>query len=97
MEEAVARELWEEAGLKVRDVQYVTSQPWPFPSSLMMACMATSDSAELTIDTTELDGAFWVDRAGVAAAMTGEAHAPFLPPPPYAIAHTLLRWWLEQL
>jgi NAD+ diphosphatase len=96
VEEAVARELWEEAGLKVRDVRYVTSQPWPFPSSLMMACMAQADSAELTIDTTELEDAFWVDRAGVAAALAGDPETPFLPPPPYAIAHTLLSWWVNQ-
>lgn len=96
VEEAVARELWEEAGLKVRDVRYVVSQPWPFPSSLMMACMAAADDPALILDTTELEDAFWVDRAGVAAAMGGAPDAPFLPPPPYAIAHTLFRWWLEQ-
>jgi NAD+ diphosphatase len=96
VEEAVARELWEEAGLKVRDVRYVVSQPWPFPSQLMMACVAPTDDPTLTIDTTELDDAFWVDRAGVAASMAGEEGAPFLPPPPYAIAHTLFAWWLAQ-
>jgi NAD+ diphosphatase len=96
LEEAVTRELWEEAGLRVRDVRYVTSQPWPFPSQLMMACIAQTDDPALTIDTTELDDAFWVDRAGVVAAMNGEAGAAFLPPPPYAIAHTLFRWWLSQ-
>jgi NAD+ diphosphatase len=96
VEEAVARELFEEAGLKVRDVRYVVSQPWPFPSSLMMACVATADDPALTIDTTELDDAIWVDRAGVEAAMTGREDAPFLAPPPFAIAHTLFRWWLER-
>ncbi|MBS0504067.1 MAG: NAD(+) diphosphatase [Proteobacteria bacterium] len=96
IEEAVARELFEEAGLKVRDVRYVVSQPWPFPSSLMMACMATAADPALTIDTTELDDAFWVDRAGVEAAMAGREDAPFLAPPPFAIAHTLFQWWLEQ-
>lgn len=96
VEEAVARELHEEAGLKVRDVRYVVSQPWPFPSSLMMACMATADDPALTIDTTELDDAFWVDRAGVEAAMAGREDAPFLAPPPFAIAHTLFQWWLGQ-
>jgi NAD+ diphosphatase len=94
IEEAVARELWEEAGLKVRDVRYVVSQPWPFPSSLMMACVAATDDPALTIDTTELEHAFWVDRAGVQASMDGAPDAPFLPPPHYAIAHTLFRWWL---
>ncbi|HYZ49236.1 MAG TPA: NAD(+) diphosphatase [Sphingomonas sp.] len=96
VEEAVARELFEEAGLKVRDVRYVTSQPWPFPSSLMMACIAAADDPTLAIDTTELEDAFWADRAGVEAAMAGDPGAPFLPPPPYAIAHTLFRWWLAK-
>jgi NAD+ diphosphatase len=58
--------------------------------------MAQADSAELTIDTTELEDAFWVDRAGVAAALAGDPETPFLPPPPYAIAHTLLSWWVNQ-
>lgn len=95
VEEAVARELWEEAGLRVRDVRYVTSQPWPFPSSLMMACIAVADDPALTLDTTEIEDAFWIDRAGVAAAFAGAADRAFTPPPPFAIAHTLLRWWLE--
>ena len=96
VEEAVARELFEEAGLKVRDVRYVVSQPWPFPSSLMMACMATADDPTLTIDTTELEDAFWIDRTELQAAMDREPGARFLPPPPFAIAHTLFRWWLAQ-
>jgi NAD+ diphosphatase len=62
----------------------------------MMACMATADDPTLTIDKTELEDAIWVGRAGVAAAMAREAGAPFLPPPHYAIAHTLFRWWLEE-
>lgn len=99
IEEAVARELWEEAGVRVRNVRYVTSQPWPFPSSLMMACVATADAPDLVLDTDELEDAFWVDRAGVAAAMAagagGTADAPFIAPPPYAIAHSLFRWWLD--
>lgn len=96
IEEAVARELFEEAGVKARAVRYVVSQPWPFPSSLMMACMATADDPALTIDYSELEDAIWVDRAGVEAAMAGHADAPFLAPPPFAIAHTLFRWWLDQ-
>jgi NAD+ diphosphatase len=96
VEEAVAREVHEEAGVRVRDVRYIASQPWPFPSSLMIACHAFADDAALTIDRTELDDARWFTRDEVIAAMRGEEGASFIAPPPHAIAHHLLRWWLEQ-
>lgn len=92
IEEAVAREIFEEAGVRVRDVRYIASQPWPFPSSLMMACVATAENDVLTVDTNELEDAIWVERAIVRAVLSGEP-GPFLPPPPYAIAHTLLTAW----
>ena len=95
LEEAVARELMEEAGVIATSVRYVASQPWPFPSSLMMGCHAIVSSDVLTIDTTELEDAIWVDRAGVVAAMNGEEGAPFVAPPPYAIAYNLLEYWLS--
>ena len=95
IEEAVARELMEEAGIAVGDVRYVASQPWPFPGSLMIACLARAETDALRLDPTEIEAAMWVDRAGVAAALAGDADAPFLAPPPYAIAHTLLRRWLD--
>ena len=95
IEEAVARELMEEAGIAVGDVRYVASQPWPFPGSLMIACLARAETDALRLDATEIEAAIWVDRAGVAAALAGDAGAPFLAPPPYAIAHTLLRRWLD--
>lgn len=96
IEEAVAREVREEAGIDVRDVTYVASQPWPFPSSLMIGCHAYATSAELTIDTTELDEADWFTRDEVAAAMAGDADARFIAPPEQAVAHHLLKWWLER-
>ena len=95
IEEAVARELLEEAGVAASGVRYVASQPWPFPGSLMIACLAEAGSAAITLDRDELEDAMWVDRDGVAAALAGEADAPFLAPPPFAIAHTLLRRWLD--
>ena len=95
IEEAVARELMEEAGVAVSDVRYVASQPWPFPGSLMIACLARAESDALRLDLTELEDAIWVERAGVEAALGGEPDAPFLAPPPFAIAHTLLLRWLE--
>jgi NAD+ diphosphatase len=95
IEEAVARELEEEAGIEVSDVRYVASQPWPFPGQLMIACTATAASDEVTLDTNELEDAIWVDRAGVRAALDDEPNAPFLAPPHFAIAHTLLRHWAD--
>ncbi|QPQ54811.1 NAD(+) diphosphatase [Allosphingosinicella flava] len=94
IEEAVARELKEEAGIEVSGVRYVASQPWPFPGSLMIACIAAARDDAITIDTTELEDAKWVDRAGVEAALSGQADAPFLAPPHFAIAHTLFLRWL---
>lgn len=95
LEEAVAREIFEEAGVRVRDVRYVASQPWPFPGSLMFACIGRAEDDALAIDTSELQDAMWVSRDQVAAAMRGEADAAFLTPPRYAIAHSLFRAWLD--
>ena len=92
IEEAVAREVFEEAGVRAVSVRYVASQPWPFPSSLMMACVAVAEDDALNIDPNELEDAIWVAREDVRAVMAG-APGPFLPAPPYAIAHTLLTEW----
>ena len=95
IEEAVARELMEEAGVAVRDVSYLTSQPWPFPGQLMIACIASADSEALRLDRNELEHAFWATREEVKAALAGDPSAPFLAPPPFAIANTLLTRWSE--
>ncbi|MEI9849540.1 MAG: NAD(+) diphosphatase [Sphingomonas sp.] len=97
IEEAVARETLEESGVRVppESVRYVASQPWPFPSSLMIACIGRAEDDALQVDTTELTDAIWVTRDEVRASFAGEP-APFLPPPPFAIAHTLLKAWLAE-
>jgi len=93
VEEAVARETWEETGVRVRNVRYVASQPWPFPhAQLMIACVAVAENDAITLDTHELEDAIWVPRDEVRRILAGEPGA-FLPPPPYAIAHTLLERW----
>jgi NAD+ diphosphatase len=94
LEEAVARELFEEAGLKVRNVRYVASQPWPFPSSLMIACTAEALSPEIILDETELEAAMWVTKDEVRAALAGDIDASFVAPPPMAIARHLLGHWI---
>jgi NAD+ diphosphatase len=96
IEDAVAREVLEEAGVTVRDVRYVSSQPWPFPSQLMLGCLAFADHPAITIDTTELEDARWFTRAEVAEAIELGPNSPgFLAPPKQAIAYNLMCWWLE--
>jgi NAD+ diphosphatase len=95
IEEAVARELQEEAAVEASDIRYVASQPWPFPGQLMIACTARAASGEVTLDETELEDSLWASRADIAAAFAGAESARFLAPPPYAIAHTLLKHWAE--
>lgn len=100
IEEAVARETLEEAGVVVRDVSYVFCQPWPYPSSLMIGCHAYADDPAITVDETELEDARWFSRTDVADALDaidrGEAGRAFQCPPRYAIAHMLMRWWVEK-
>ena len=94
---AAAREVFEEAGVRISGVRYIASQPWPFPSQLMMGCIGYASSLELTIDKTEIEDARWFTRADVAEALAkGADSASFVPPPKQAIAHDMLRWWLEQ-
>ena len=94
LEAAVARELHEEAGIRFSNVSYVASQPWPFPSSLMIGCHAEAEGDQITIDTTELEDARWFSRDQIAAAFRDEEKGPFQPPPRAAIARTLLERWL---
>ena len=97
VEAAVARELAEEAGIAVRDVRYLTSQPWPFPNSLMIGAWARADDNSLRIDTNELDDARWFTRDEIVAALGNDPEAPFQPPPRTAIARTLLELWVDGL
>ncbi|TRW18057.1 NAD(+) diphosphatase [Glacieibacterium frigidum] len=93
MEEAVARELYEEAGIAVSNVRYIASQPWPFPSSLMIGAFADAGGYELHLDGEELEEARWVTKAEVRAALAGTGD--WLAPPPLAIARTLLEEWVR--
>ncbi len=93
MEAAVRREVMEEAGIRVGDVGYLASQPWPFPSSLMLGCWGRALSSEIRIDPTEIEDAMWVTREEMACAFAGE-HPKLLPARKGAIAHFLLHNWL---
>ncbi len=98
VEEAVRRETFEESGVHVGRVKYLASQPWPFPSTLMMGFLAEGLTEEITIDPDELAEARWFPRAAiremVARATSGEDD-PTRPslPGPLAIAHHICRRW----
>ncbi len=96
IEEAVAREVLEETGVVARDVRYIASQPWPFPSQLMMGCHSFGEGRDIVLDETELADARWFTRAEIQAAADGEADAPLTMPPKQAIASHLIRWWLAR-
>jgi NAD+ diphosphatase len=94
IEAAVRREVFEEAGVRVGPVTYLSSQPWPFPASLMFGCAGEALSTELTIDPEEIEDAMWVTREEIALAFTGN-HPTLLPARKGAIAHFLLEAWLS--
>jgi NAD+ diphosphatase len=94
LEEAVRREVQEEAGVRVGAVRYLSSQPWPFPSSLMIGCLAEAESEEIRVDPVELEDAAWFRRDAVLAALAG-AGRELVVPPPFALAHHLIRAWAE--
>ena len=97
IEAAVARELAEEAGIAVHDVRYLASQPWPFPSSLMIGAIATANSDALLVDHQELEDARWFRRAEVEEALDAGPGATFVAPPRFAIARSLLERWVSGL
>jgi len=93
-EDAVRREVLEEVGIGIARVDYLASQPWPFPSSMMIGCIAQAASRELTIDPKELEDARWFSRQE-AALMLGGAHPQGLAcPPKLAIANLLIATWV---
>jgi len=93
LEAAVRREVFEEAGVRVGEVSYLSSQPWPFPMSLMFGCAGTALDCALTIDPTEIEDALWVSRADMMTVFAGE-HPSIKPTRKGAIAHFLLQNWL---
>jgi NAD+ diphosphatase len=94
IEEAVARETLEEAGLRVREVRFHSTQPWPFPHSLMIGVLCIVDNEDTTIDPHELETARWFTREEARLLLAGK-HPDAFCPPPFAIAHQLLKSWAE--
>ena len=95
LEEAVRREVLEEAGVRVGAVRYFASQPWPFPSSLMIGCIAHAESSDVTVDKAEIQEARWFTKAEIARSLATPGAGGMFVPPPLAIAHHLIRHWAE--
>jgi NAD+ diphosphatase len=95
IENAVRREIMEEAGVAVGAVHYVASQPWPFPHSLMIGCWGEALSEDIAIDVTELAEVRWFGRDEVLAMLAGEHPQEHRVPPPLSISHTLIRAFAE--
>ncbi|XP_075267127.1 NAD-capped RNA hydrolase NUDT12 isoform X3 [Opisthocomus hoazin] len=94
IEDAVRREVEEEAGVKVGHVQYVSCQPWPMPSSLMIGCLAVAVSTEIKVDKSEIEDARWFTREQVVEVLIKGNQRSFFVPPSQAIAHQLIKHWI---
>ncbi len=92
-EECARREVFEEAGVRLGRVEYCFSQPWPFPSSLMMGFLAEAESRALKLDETEITEAVWLERKDVRAFLSEGAELPIFLPPRFTIARRLIERW----
>ena len=95
IEDAVRRETLEEASITTGRVRYLASQPWPFPSSLMIGCYAEATSREIVVDTEELEGARWFSKEELARMLMRRHEEGLTTPPPVAIAHHIIRSFVE--
>jgi|SRR5579875_3889664 len=98
LEEAVRREVFEETGVRCGRMRYLASQPWPFPSNLMLGFLAEGLTEEIRVDPEELSEARWFHRDEIREMLARAANGPDDPsqlslPPPLAIAHQILRRW----
>ncbi|MGH6829433.1 MAG: NAD(+) diphosphatase [Rhizomicrobium sp.] len=96
LEEAVIRELKEEAGLAVGRVRYHASQPWPFPSSLMLGCYAEALSTDFLADGREIEAARWMGRSELRSRLAGEKNDAIKLPAAIAIARKLIEDWVDE-
>ncbi|XP_066471820.1 NAD-capped RNA hydrolase NUDT12 [Tiliqua scincoides] len=94
IENAVRREVEEESGVKVGHVQYVSCQPWPMPSSLMIGCIAVAVSTEIKVDNIEIEDARWFSREQIVEILNTRNQSAFFIPPHQAIAHQLIKHWI---
>jgi NAD+ diphosphatase len=95
VEDAVRRETREEAGITCGRVSYFASQPWPFPTTLMMGCHAEALNRDIVVDREELEDARWFSKPEVESMLLRKHPQGLTTPPPVAIAHHLIRAWVE--
>ena len=95
IEDAVRREIFEESGIHCTDVSYYMTQPWPYPSSLMIGCTARALNEEIVVDRTELEDARWFNRDEARLMLTRNHPDGLAGPHPFAIAHHLVRRWVH--
>jgi NAD+ diphosphatase len=95
IEDAVRRETLEEAGITCGRVAHFASQPWPFPTSLMIGCFAEAMSNKITVDRAELEDARWFTKAEVVTMLTRRHADGLTTPPGSAIAYHIIRAWVE--
>ncbi|MEP0324489.1 NAD(+) diphosphatase [Bauldia litoralis] len=95
IEDAVRRETAEEAGIALGRVSYHSSQPWPFPCSLMIGCHGEALTTDITRDEVELEDARWFPRDEARSILAGTHPGGIQCPPTIAIAHKLIRFWAE--
>jgi NAD+ diphosphatase len=95
IEDAVRREILEESRISCTDVQYYMTQPWPYPSSLMIGCSARALNEDIVVDHSELEDARWFTREEAALMLTRTHPDGLAGPHPFAIAHHLLGRWVH--
>ncbi|KAM9744615.1 LOW QUALITY PROTEIN: NAD-capped RNA hydrolase NUDT12 [Menidia menidia] len=95
LEDAVRREVEEESGVRVGPVQYVSCQPWPMPSSLMIGCLAVATTTDIKVDQDEIEEARWFPRQQVIDSLVRGVHEVFTAPPRQTIAHQLIKHWIN--
>ena len=95
IEDAVRREVFEEAGIRCAEVSYYMTQPWPYPSSLMIGCVARALNEDIVVDRAELEDARWFSRDESRLMLTRQHPDGLAGPHPFAIAHHLLGRWVH--
>jgi NAD+ diphosphatase len=94
IEDAVRREVFEESGIRCTDVGYYMTQPWPYPSSLMIGCTARATNEDIVVDRVELEDARWFSRDEARQMITRTHPDGLAGPHPFAIAHHLVSRWV---